>query len=309
MTVAVPPPAAGPRPDRASLVVETADEAIRVFQDRAWGVTAVLPYLEALQAATGQDFSVLARAARASLIYQTGADHLMTRRTLAGFLSGAGVARWEPVIDGHIEACLARLANSDDPDLVRDVSNPLFIGCMRDVFGLDIADEPAFLSHIHHARVFTEPMLRLRELQAVQEAYRYLIAAASEPAAASTADDAPVPLTVALAGGKLPAGVDAATLIASLTVAAHTAAESLSFGLWGLLRDGAPTWADVSRPEWVELHLEGLVRDYPSTLRLYRVAQAETELNDRPVAPGDLAALDIPAINRSLCPETGTARA
>ncbi|RZJ24768.1 MAG: hypothetical protein EON85_14040 [Brevundimonas sp.] len=177
------------------------------------------PYLEALQAASGQDFSVLGDAARASLIYQTGADHLMTRRALSGFLSTAGVARWEAVIDGHIEACLTRLAESTAPDLVRDFSNPLFIASMRDVFGLTITDETAFLSDIHRARVFTEPMLRLRELQAVQDAYSHLIAAATASAEPRPDSEAPTPLVFALTRSKLPEGVDGATLIASLTVA------------------------------------------------------------------------------------------
>lgn len=296
------PAPAGPRPDRARFAVETAAEAVEVFQDRAWGVTAVLPYLEALEAATGEDLSLLADAARASLIYQSGADHLMTRRALAAFLSPAGVARWQAVIDAHIQACLQRLADSPSPDLLRDFADPLFVACMRDVFGLAVADEAEFLRQIYHARVFTEPLLRLRELLSVQEAYRHLIAAASTPAATPTGETGPAPLVEALARGRLPSGVDDATLIASITVAAHTAAESLSFALWGLLRDGAPTWAEVSRPGWADAHLEDVIRDYPSTLRLYRVAQSETVLNGKPVAPGDLAALDIPAVNRSLCP-------
>ncbi|RZJ24767.1 MAG: hypothetical protein EON85_14035, partial [Brevundimonas sp.] len=62
----------------------------------------------------------------------------------------------------------------------------------------------------------------------------------------------------------------------------------------------------MSKPGWADTHLEGVIRDYPSTLRLYRVAQAETEVNGRPVAPGELAALDIPAVNRSLCPHAGS---
>lgn len=298
-----PPAPAGPRPDRARFLIETAEDAVEVFQDRAWGVTAVLPYLEALQSATGEDLSVLAGAARASLIYQSGADHLMTRRALAAFLSPVGVKRWAPVIDGHIRAGLDRLAAHPTPDLVRDFSDPLFVACMRDVFGLDIPDETAFLRHVYQARVFTEPLLRLRELLAVQDGYRHLIAAASGAATPADADaDAPPPLVVALARGKLPAGVDGATLIASIAVAAHTAAESMAFALWGLLKDGAPTWADVAAPGWAEAHLDSVIRDYPSTLRLYRVAQADTVLNGRPVVPGDLAALDIPAVNRSLCP-------
>lgn len=298
-------PGSGPRPDRARFTVTTADEAVQVFHDRAWGVTAVTPYLEALQEATGEDLSVLVEAARASLVYQTGADHLMSRRALAGFLSPAGVAAWEPVIDGHIRACLVRLAAAPNPDLVRDFSDPLFVACARDVFGLAIPDEAEFLRHVYNARIFTEPLLRLRDLRSVQEAYRHLIAAAT-PAEEGRGDGELQPLVRALAPGKLPAGVNAATLNASITVAAHTGAESLAFALWGLLRDGAPTWGQVSRPGWADDHLEQVIRDYPSTLRLYRVAQLETVLEDRPVAPGDLAALDIPAVNRSLCPHAGS---
>jgi len=296
------PGSSGPRPDRARFVVDTAEEATEVFRDRAWGVTAVLPYLAKLQAATGEDLSLLADAARASLIYQTDADHLMTRRALAAFLSPAGVDGWAPVIDGHIRAALDRLATQPAPDLVRDFSDPVFIACMRDVFGLAIPDDAAFLRAVYQARVFTEPLLRLRDLLAVQDGYRHLIAAASVPTAPSYDPGTPAPLVMALARGKLPAGVNDATLIASITVAAHTAAESLAFALWGLLRDGAPTWGEVSREGWAEAHLDAVIRDYPSTLRLYRVARTGTLLNGRPVQPGDLAALDIPAANRSLCP-------
>ena len=282
-------------------MVTTADEAVEVFRDKAWGVTAVRPYFEALQTETGEDLSVLIEATRASLVYQTGTDHLMTRRALAAFMSPAGVARWRPVIDAHIEAGLARLAVSPAPDLVRDFSDPLFVACARDVFGLAIPDEAEFLRHMYNARVLTEPLLRLRELRLAQDAYRHLIAAVivREEAADETA---PPSLVEALARDKLPAGVNDAALIASITVAAHTAAESLALALWGVLHDGAPTWTEVARPDWAEAHLEEVIRDHASTLRLYRVAQAETVLNGRPVAKGDLAVLDIQAVNRSLCP-------
>lgn len=294
-------PPSGPRPDRACFVVTTADEAVEVFRDKAWGVTAVRPYLEALQAETGEDLSVLIEATRASLVYQTGVDHLMTRRALAAFLSPAGVARWRPVIDTHIEAGLERLAVSPSPDLVRDFSDQLFVACARDVFGLAIPDEGEFLRQMYHARVLTEPLLRLRELKSVQDAYRHLIAAATVPVEAAD-ETAPPSLVEALVRDKLPAGVNDATLIASITVAAHTAAESLALALWGLLHDGAPTWGEVARPGWADAHLEKVIRDYASTLRLYRAAEAETVLSGRPVAKGDLAALDIQAVNRSLCP-------
>ena len=289
------------RHPRAPFIVDTAAIAIEVFQDKAWGVTAVEPYLRALQSETEEDLSLLIEAVRASLVYQTGGDHLMTRRALATFLSPAGVGRWEPTIDRHIQAGLARLAASPQPDLVRDFSVPLFVASARDLFGLDIPDDAEFLRHIRNARIFTEPLLRLRELRSVRAAYDYLIAAA-RPSNAVGGEEEPSPLARVLTHARLPEGVKPATLVASVTVAAHTAAESLSFALWGLLRNGAPTWAEVPRPGWADAHLEEVIRDHPSTLRLYRVAQTETTLDGATVVPGDLAAMEIPAINRSLCP-------
>jgi cytochrome P450 len=286
---------------RVPIVVDTAAVAVEVFRDKAWGVTAVEPYLRALQAETGDDLSLLIEAVRASLVYQTGADHLMTRRALAAFLSPAGVRRWQPTIDRHVEAGLTRLAASPEPDLVRDFSVPLFVAFARDLFGLKVPDDTEFLRHIRNARIFTEPLLRMGELRLVRAAYDHLIAAAGASDATGDETD-PSPLTRVLTDARLPQGVKPATLIASVTVAAHTAAESLSFALWGLLREGAPTWALVARPGWADAHLEEIIRDHPSTLRLYRVAERETILGGATVFPGDLAALEIPAINRSLCP-------
>jgi len=293
--------AAGTRPGRVQFNVETPTEAMAVFRGRAWTVTAILPYLETLQAATGKDLSLLIAATRASLVYQAGPDHLMTRRALAAFLSPAGVERWRPAIRAHVASGLSRLAASARPDLVRDFSNPVFVSCIREVFGLDIPDEDAFLRSVHQARVFTEPLLSVRDLLAVQEGYHHLVSAASPASGGNTDEPGPPPLVRALARSRLPAGVDGATLIASIAVAAHTAAESLSFALWGLLRNDAPQWTEASRPGWADRHLDAVIRDYPSTLRLFRVAQSETVLNGCPVAVGDLAALDIPAVNRSLC--------
>jgi cytochrome P450 len=290
----------GPRPRRARFVVDEAAGASAAFRDRAWTVPDMDRFIAALERAGTEDLSVLRQVARSSIIYQTGADHLATRRALAGFLSPAAVKRWRTVVDDNVRRALERLAASPSPDLVLDFSRPLFVGCVRDIFGLDIAEEAAFLGDIARARSFTEPLLPMRRLLDVQESYRHLVGAVPPAEPGCPSREAPASLAAALAG-RLPEAVDLATMVVSVTVAAHTAAESLSFAIWGLLREGAEAWRQVTAPGWAEARLDALIRDYPSTLTLYRVAGAETCLNGAPVAPGDLLALDIPAINRSLC--------
>ena len=260
----------------------------------------MLPFLDALEDDGARDLSVLRLVARSSIIYQTGANHLATRRVLATFLSTAAVAKWQPVVDAKIEHSLERLAASKDADLVRDFVHPLFVGCVRDIFGLEIADDAQFLSDLAHARTFTEPLLRLRGLLAVQKSFQSLVTAVPTTDSDARQVDAPRSLASVLAG-QLPEGVDYATLVVSVTVAAHTAAESLAFAIYGLLREGSVAWRAVAAPGWVDDRLEAVIRDYPSTLTLFRVAQAETSLDGLAVTPGDLVALDIPQINHSLC--------
>jgi cytochrome P450 len=285
------------RPDR--LVVEDAAAAATVFRDRAWGTPDIGAFIHALQE-EGEDLTFLKAVLRSSLVYQSGSDHLATRRALAAFLSPGAVGRWESVIDANVERAMARLAASAAPDLVRDFADPLFVGCISDIFGLDVPDEGAFLQQIAHVAMLTEPLLRLRQLRAAQESFRNLLETVPCLAPKPQAASGPVSLAASLAG-KLPPEVDARALIASLTVGAHTAAQTLSFALWGLLRARAPEWRQVAAPGWAEDRLEAVIRDYPSTLRLHRIAQAPTTLSGRPVAPGDVVALDVSAINRSLC--------
>jgi cytochrome P450 len=278
-----------------------------VLRDRAWGVPDMLPFIGLLENGGARDLTTLKKVARSSIIYQAGANHLATRRALAAFLSPAAIGKWQPVLDVHVERALARLAASQAPDLVPDFVQPFFVGCVRDIFGLEISDERQFLRHLADARTFTEPLLRLRELLAVQESFEALVATVPAPGTDRSGAAAPQSLAAALAG-LLPEGVDFATLVVSVAVAAHTAAESLAFAICGLLRQGHSAWQEVAAPGWAEERLEQVIRDHASTLTLFRVAQSETRLQDVAVAPGDVAALDIPEINRSICSHAAGSR-
>jgi cytochrome P450 len=301
-------PDIGPR--RARLLVDDAEEAATVFRDRNWGVLDVRAYLAQLQRSSGVDFSLLIAAGDSSLIYQSGSAHLGSRRAIAGPLAPGAMARWGPVIDAAIDRCLAGLSAAAAPDLVRDFADPLYVTCIREIFGLSIPNDAAFLRDMAQARTFTEPLLRLQQMIAVQDGYRGIIAAVPLPSDIPAAsDDRPTTLAAAIAREALPRGVDARILTASLTVAAHTASQSLAFALFGLLADDAPRWPEVAAPNWPDHQLERIIRDFPSTLRLYRVAQGDGALGSRKVRAGDLAMLDIPAINRSLCPHAGAGTA
>ena len=190
---------------------------------------------------------------------------------------------------------MAGLAAADAPDLVRDFADPLYVDCMRDVFGLSIADDAAFLRDMTHARAFTEPLLRLRQMIAVQEGYRGIVA--TVPISAdlfSTAADQPPTLASVILRQDLPAGVDARMLVASLTIAAHTAAQSLAFALWGLLQRDESAWRDVAAPDWADRGFGAGHPRLPVDASAVPGGKRRSTLGERAVEPGDFAVMDIP---------------
>lgn len=274
------------------------DFALAVFRGQAWDVADLSPHLASLQAATGEDFAVVAAVARNSLIYQSGVDHRETRRAIAPFLSPAELARWQPAIDAAIESGMARLAASTAPDLVHDFAQPVFVACISALMGVAIEDEAAFLRAIAAAREIAEPLMPLRRLREAQAGLTYLIELFARPLPTPTSS--PPTLPEALATRTFPEGLNPGLLAVSLVVAAHTAAESLSLALSGLLREGPAAWQATSAPGWAEERLEDVIRAYPSTLNLYRVARQAGTVGGCPAARGDVAVLDVSAINRAI---------
>ena len=87
-------------------------------------------------------------------------------------------------------------------------------------------------------------------------------------------------------------------LVAGLVVAAHTISETIAYILCRLLRGTASEKALVCNTDWVDKHLETLLRLYPSTLLIGRVATQDGEINKCPVHAGDHIWVDVPSVNR-----------
>lgn len=267
-----------------------------VLRDRSWTVIDLSSHIARLQAETGEDFSLLIAIARSSLIYQSGNDHLRTRRAIAKFFGSSGVEQWRGVMEEEVRRGMDRLASSRAPDLVRDFVDPVFVACIGRITGLRAGDERAVLDSIAATRELTEPLLPIRRLRAAQAGFQFL-SDLLQPAGAFAVDGGPAPLRDVLAGSVLPDGVSAEALTISLIVAAHTAAESLALTLAGILRRDSATWRAAADLGWPDLQLDSLFREHSSTLMLYRVAGRDAQVMGCPVGRGDIAAIDVRAIH------------
>ncbi|TNE67944.1 MAG: cytochrome P450 [Alphaproteobacteria bacterium] len=286
-----------PRHGPARQTITDPSLATKILRNRTLTVTNLGPHLDQLAEATGEDFSVLKQVIRSSLIYQVGSEHLQTRRILAQFFGEKSIADWSDMFDAEIASRIAGLEASEKPDLVRDFTDPLFVGIVGKLVGLRMAPDVDLIGLVDRTRLLTEPLLSLRQIRSMQAALGDIMALIPAEGFDPTARPRPLAQVVAEDRPPVPQGVSITATIAALVIAAHTMAESLAFALWGLLSREPACWADAATDDWRDRELERLLSRYPSTLFLYRVAGEDGNIGGCPVHAGQTLALDMPAVN------------
>lgn len=292
-----------PQNSRCPITVAKASEANEIFRNRQFRLPNIAPYLEQLQKASGKDLSCVITIARSFLMFQPDAEHKQSRGVIARFFRSASLTEWIPQIDEAIAECLNRLQNSTTPDLVHDVTDPLFVALVRKMLGLRVDDETSFIKHITNARGLIEPLLPLRRVLGVQDAFSAIMALVPDPSQASALPEgAPRPLPYVLfdEARALPPHADRTALVATLAVSFQTLAEALALMLWGLLQESRATWRDLGKPETVTERLPDLLANYGSALVLYRQSDQGTIFRNTPLDGGQILALDMLKVRRDV---------
>ncbi|WP_417824042.1 hypothetical protein [Thalassospira lucentensis] len=295
-----------PQTSRCPIMVNTASEANEVFRNRQLRLPNIVPYLEQLQAASSRDLSCLISVARSFLMFQPDAEHQQSRAVIARFFRSASLKQWIPQIDEAISESLDRLQNSDAPDLVRDVTDPLFVSLVQKLLGLCLVDEDAFIKDVTTARGLIEPLLPLRRVLIVQNAFEGIMALVPAPSPSSQEDSPKIlPYVLWDDDRALPPQADRTALIATLAVSFQTLAEALALILWGVLQEDRAAWRAMKAPEIVTERLPNLLADYASALVLYRQADQGAVFRGAPLDTGQMVALDMLQVRRDVDLEAG----
>ena len=259
-------------------------------------------YLEELTKRSGQSFPHLARLARYGLVFQKGHEHLETRRAIAPFFTVKAIATWEPVADRAIHRAVERLKAADEPDLIRDFCAPAFLEFFQQFVGCNPGDEDRLLELINMAVQASTPMLSLRVLKQIEQAFAEL------RGAFPAGTDAPPGSFLAFLDGIPPLQIDdwqPVDLALSVLVGGATLPQSTGFILYRLLLDDLATWHSVAAPGWAEQSFDELVALYPSGRTLVRIAEAPTVVKGCPYHTSDAARLDTSEANYGILKRDG----
>lgn len=287
-----------------STFVQNPSEAAAVL--RMLDLPRIDRYLDALSESGGIDLAALRRLSKNTLVAMSGEDHLKARRVIAPFFSRVGLAPWKPVIEEGIVRALDTVSRADDPDLVRDFTDVLFLQVMPPVLGMELGEAPAYLEAVKTVQRLTEPYLSVPTLKALNRSVEFLVSACPEPEE-DNSSEAPESLLSYLHRRRadLPEGLDLRYLALGLLVGSNSATQSLAFALYGLLTGPGEIWRDAANPDWAERETQKILGLYQSTRTLVRVAAEPIEVAGCPYRPGQTRVVDIVGANACLRAESG----
>lgn len=284
--------------------VKTPAMAVAVLRDLE--LPRIDRYLDEIAERGGVDLDALRRLSANTLVAMSGEAHLRVRRVIAPFFSQSGLAPWRPMMEEACRSVCEELKTASDPDLVRDVTIPLFLKVMPRILGLDLPPTPEHFQAAETAQRLTEPYLSLPTLRALNQAARLLVSTCPQTGAGE--GSAPESLLACLRRrrGDLPDGLEPEYFVVGLLAGSNSATQSLAFALHGLLSGPAQLWADAGGPAWGAQETQRLLGLYQSTRTLVRVANEATDVAGCPYHKGQSAVVDIVAANACLRAERGT---
>ena len=284
--------------------VKTPAMAVAVLRDLE--LPRIDRYLDEIAERGGVDLDALRRLSANTLVAMSGEAHLRVRRVIAPFFSQSGLAPWRPMMEEACRSVCEELKNASDPDLVRDVTIPLFLKVMPRILGLDLPPTPEHFQAAETAQRLTEPYLSLPTLRALNQAARLLVSTCPQTGVGE--GSAPESLLACLRRrrGDLPDGLEPEYFVVGLLAGSNSATQSLAFALHGLLSGPAQLWADAGGPAWGARETQKLLGLYQSTRTLVRVANEATDVAGCPYHKGQSAVVDIVAANACLRADRGT---
>ncbi len=272
--------------------------ARQVLVSTDFGPPGMSEYLAEIERESGKDLSSLRHFCQIGVTFQSGAEHVRLRRMLASFFGQRGVHAWRPTIENEVTELLDRLAVRTDFDLLHDFADPLFAATVPRMLGVRVPDDARMLDLIALARQLVEPLLTPNRMVAVQHAFDEMLGWVRDSATEQAESHPPSFIQELIRdGGAFETDPALPALVVSMLVAAHTTSETLGFILWRILR--APIEdrrRAAGESDWVEAHLESLLRLYPSTLHVGR--ESNTAEGNACPHPEGRVWVHVPSANR-----------
>lgn len=255
-------------------------------------------YLISIQEKSSRDLGSFITFCESSLVFQSGAIHLLHRRMIKDFFSAKAISKWDQLLTEEISAIIAKVKYCNSFEFLEKVANPIYMVLIRNVFGINVeeSEEQKFLSHILRTKDVVEAYVSIKKIEQIQASLSYL---------KSLVDDSFISgfyNSESLVGLFFENGqIDKSDLIVGLISAAHTTSETLSLIIFNLLDGESGVFLNAADMDWLNLRMDGLLRLFPTTQSIFRYANNDLHVMGITYVKGTIFQLNVETINRNPC--------
>lgn len=270
-----------------------------IVDDNTFAPPQMEPHLRALQERSGHDLRPVIRIAKNAMFFMSGPRHADARRAVTDVLGQNRLRKWHGLIDERIGANLDTLSTQKAPDLVRDFANPVFREITKPILGLAPSDLERFDTLAPTLQDVLEPLLPLRQILHLQEAFAEMLA---------LIDTAPTPSAGPLSvrqsmlenppNGFEPEDISALVLV--LYGASFNLSHTLGNALHWILSLPLEQRRDVQDPAWCKHHLEDIISNCASPKYIYRHAKTDHTDHGPAFCAHDTARIHLNAVDNGV---------
>lgn len=279
------------------ITISDFDSARRVLSSKTeFGPPAMLEYVTLLERESNIDFSVLKKYLRHFLPFMQGPEHLRLRKLVNRRFTRAEVIKWNPKIAKIIAKRVEQIKTCEQYDLIVDIIDPLYMDLIEQLFGVKIPERKKFISQIEIATNSVERMSSVSQLQKLQNTLAELDELVTKQLKTFTADTLFGEIVQSVENAL--EQIEIVSVLIVLLIAPRATTESIAHIVVEFSKLDEIKRKKYSSRDWVDEHINDLIRLYASTNILSKEAKTNTAINNCPVTAKSQVLIDIPAVNR-----------
>jgi len=284
---------------RQHVVINELLPARSVIKSKDYFQSNVTAHIQLLARESEIDFSDVLAFTQSSPFILTDRKHQAVRKLLGDFFTVSASEAWQNTARSCVEQCLSQLACSTEPDLVTDFSEPLFTLFTAQFIGLKKENAKELLRQVKTLRHIVEPLLSIRSVLAIQTEAKDLLKHIEE-SFHQRFNSRPRSLIQMFNEDDVLgfSQYELLVITANICIASLTTSETLANILAHLLKEEKNEVDRMKNSDWVDEHVEKLIRLYSSAKHIGRTSKKDQTLQGCPIAAGDLVMVDIPSANR-----------
>ncbi|MDG3581282.1 cytochrome P450 [Galbibacter pacificus] len=291
---------------KAFVYINDIKTAMEISMDNHFGPPRMKQHLLEIDAQSNLDLSTLILIVENALFFMSGERHAILKQRILRIIGPAKKRKWDYIIEEAISESISNLSATKQIDLIADFTYPIYRNATQRLLGISPENPQIFEYWVPKLQELLEPLLPLRTLGKMEEAFKSLLQEVKRNRNTNTdmKKNEFIPLIDDLIKNPIKnfTDDDYYAVILVLYGASLNISQTLGNILFQLLKAPEEIKKMASNPKWVNRNLERLIKSAGSAPYVHRVSSDDARYGDYKIKKNDNVLLDLPQIHTGGCP-------